>query len=127
MSRTLHILKSAHRATLEEQDDPILWLVQAMGAAGAEAAVLLCETAVGYGVIAQDASGLSFGARSHTHPPRIADDLARMLGNGMPIHYVSEDAAERGLSQDELVPGLIAVDREKVPDLLGSFERVFAW
>ena len=127
MSRKLHILNSAHRATLEEQDDPILWLVQAMQGAGGDGAVLLCGTAVGYGVIAQDASGLGFGKSRQTQPPRIAADLARMLDSGMSIHYVREDAADRGITEAEIVPGLSPVDREKIANFLGHFERVFAW
>ena len=127
MARTLHIVRNGYRATLEEQDDPILWLVQAMQKAGGEAAILLCGTAVGYGVTAQDASGLSFGARSQTQAPRLAEDLARMAAAGIPVHYVAEDAAERGISKGELVSGLVAVEREKVAPLLCSFERVFSW
>ncbi len=127
MSRELHIVNTAHRATLEEQDDPILWLVQAMQGAGGDGTVLLCGTAVGYGVIAQDATGLGFGAHRQTQPPRIARDLTRMLDSGMSIHYVREDADERGITEAEIVPGLEPVGREKVADLLGHFERIFAW
>ena len=50
-----------------------------------------------------------------------------MLARGMSIHYVSDDAMDRGLSHDELVPGLQPVEREKVADLLDRFERIFAW
>ena len=127
MNRTLHIVRQAHRATLEEQDDPILWLVQAMQAGGADASVLLCGTAVGYGILGQDASGLAFGAHRQTQPPRIADDLERMLERGIPIRFVSEDADERGLPRDRLVPGLEPIAREKVAELLGRFDRVYAW
>ena len=127
MSRTLHIVRNAYRATLEEQDDPILWLLQAMQGAGVDGTALLCGTAVGYGVMSQDASGLVFGARGQTQPPRLADDLTRMLERGIPVHYVCEDATERGITEEDLVPGLQAVDREKVADLLGRFDRVFAW
>ena len=127
MNRTLHIVRQAHRATLEEQDDPILWLVQAMQAGGADASVLLSGTAVGYAIRGQDAAGLAFGAHRQTQPPRIADDLERMLERGIPVHFVSEDADERGLQRDRLVPGLEATPREKVADLLARFDRVYAW
>ncbi len=127
MKRTLHIVRTAHRATLEEQDDPILWLVQAMQGAGGDGAILLSGTAVGYGVVAQDASGLSFGTFTQTQPPRIAEDLGRMLDQGLSVHYVSEDATERGLDREALVPGLRAVDREKVADLMDGFDFVFTW
>jgi len=127
MNRIIHVVNSAYRATLEEQDDPILWLIQAMQGAGGNGAVLLRGTAVGYGVTTQDASGLAFGPRKQTQPPRIADDLKRMLDGGLSVHYVSEDAADRGLSEVDLLPGLLPVDREKVADLLQRFEGVFTW
>lgn len=127
MQRTLHVVRAGHRATLEEQDDPILWLVQAMQGAGGDGTILLSGTAVGYGVTAQDASGLSFGTCGQSQPPRIAEDLQRMLDQGLSVHYVSEDAEERGLAPESLVPGLQAVDREKVADLMNTFDRVFAW
>jgi hypothetical protein len=125
--RYLHVINHAYRATLEEQDDPILWLVQAMRGAGSEGAVLLCGTAVSYGVAGQDASGLAFGARRQTQPPRLGEDLERMQAAGTPIYYVNEDAAQRGIDPRRLVAGLISVDREKVPDLLDGYGRVFAW
>ena len=34
--RQLHIVDGAYRATLEEQDDPVVWLCHAMRGAGAE-------------------------------------------------------------------------------------------
>ena len=71
--------------------------------------------------------GLAFGAHRQTQPPSIADDLERMLERGIPVHFVSEDADERGLQRDRLVPGLEATPREKVADLLARFDRVYAW
>lgn len=127
MMRTLHILRNAYRANLEEQDDPILWLIQAMQHGGNEAAVLLTGTAVGYGVAAQDAAGLILGGYEQTQPPQIADDVRRVLAAGIPVHYVSEDAEDRGIERRELVPGVDAIDRAKLPDLLASYERVLAW
>jgi hypothetical protein len=125
--KTLHIIRNAYAANLEEQDDPVLWLVQSMQGAGADGSVLLTGTAVAYGLVAQDAGGLAFGARAQTQPPRIADDLTRMLRGGIEVHYVSEDAADRGVDAAALVPGLAALERAKLADFLSRFDRVFAW
>ena len=52
--RLLHIVESAYRATLEEQDDPVVWLCHAMRGAGAALDLLLQGNAVAYGVREQE-------------------------------------------------------------------------
>ena len=76
--KTLSIIESAYRATIEEQDDTIVWIHGAMKGAGADLAVLLRGNAVNYLVQRQDASGLAFGDWRQTQPPTIASDLAAL-------------------------------------------------
>src|SRR5712692_446877 len=76
--KTLSIIESAYRATIEEQDDTIVWLHGAMKGAGADLAVLLRGNAVGYLVDKQDAAGLAFGDWRQTQPPTLAKDLAAL-------------------------------------------------
>jgi len=125
--RILNIVSSGWRATLEEQDDTIVWLTHAMRGADARVAVLLQENAVGYAIRAQDASGLAFGARRQTNPPRLADDLAKLIAKEVRVYYVGEDAAERGIEAPELIEGVEPVERTKLPRLFAEFDRVLRW
>lgn len=91
--RYLAIVETAYRATLEEQDDPVLWLVQSLRGAGTEVDVLLRGSAVSYGVQAQDAAGLQFGERRQTQPPRLAHDVRALAAKGAQLFYVEDRCA----------------------------------
>jgi intracellular sulfur oxidation DsrE/DsrF family protein len=125
--KTLSIIESAYRATIEEQDDTVVWIHGAMKGAGAELAVLLRGNAVNYLVDGQNASGLAFGDWEQTQPPRIASDLAALAAKGVEICYVAEDVAERGIEHGELIAGARPVTRGAIAELLGGYERVWYW
>jgi hypothetical protein len=128
MSRkVLSIVESAYRATIEEQDDTVLWINHAMKGGGADLTVLLRSNAVNYGAAGQDASGLSFGERRQTQPPRIGDDIAGLIGKGVAVYYVEEDAAERGIDRGEIAAGLEAISRAALPALLERFDQIWHW
>ena len=125
--KALNIVETAYRATLEEQDDTIVWITHAMKGAGAELGVLLRANAVNYGVSSQDASGLSFGTRKQTQPPQLAEDIAKLLDQGVSVYVVEEDLAERGIDTGELVPGLKSVSRRDVAKLFAAYDRIWHW
>jgi hypothetical protein len=128
MSRkVLHVVEGAYRGTLEEQDDTVLWLVQALRGAGASGEVLLRGNAVNYLVPGQDASGLAFGMKKQTHPPAIPADVVRMLAKGITLHFVTEDAEERGLEPSALIQGPNAVRRSTLPELFAAHDQVWHW
>ena len=123
----MSIIESAYRATLEEQDDTIVWLHGAMKGAGADLAVLLRGNAVNYLVQRQDAGGLAFGDWRQTQPPAIASDLAALAAKGVEICYVAEDLAERGIDAqraDQRRPAGSARRRRRARQRLG---RVWYW
>ena len=125
--KTLSIIESAYRATVEEQDDTIVWIHGAMKGAGAELAVLLRGNAVNYLVEAQNAGGLTFGDWEQTQPPRLASDLAELAAKGVESCYGAEDVAERGIERSELIAGVQPVAREAIAELIGRYERVWHW
>jgi hypothetical protein len=125
--KILHIVDSAYRATIEEQDDTVIWFAHAMKGAGADVSVLLRGNAVNYALEGQDASGLSFGAKKQTQPPTLDADLAKLAAKGVEIFFVAEDARERGLDPGGFVAGPKSVSRKELAPLLGRHDLVFHW
>ncbi len=125
--KVLSIIESAYRATLEEQDDTIIWITHAMKGAGGDLDVLLRGNAVNYAVKGQDASGLAFGAWKQSQPPRIEDDVAGLVGKGVQVFYVEDDLAPRGLTSGDLIGAVKGVARSAVPGLLSGYDQVWHW
>lgn len=127
MAKILSIVETAYRATIEEQDDTILWLTHALKNAGADIAVLLRANAVNYAVRGHDASGLTFGETSVAHPPVLDQDLQKMIEKGIPVYLVQDDARDRGLPDAALIPGVTTISRREVADLIERHDQVWHW
>lgn len=125
--KALNIVESAYRATLEEQDDTIVWLTHAMRGAGAAVDLLLRGNAVNYAVRGQDASGLEFGRWKQTEPPRIEHDLASLIAKGTTVYAISEDLTQRGLEGVALVEGVRPLRMQALGDLMASYDRMWHW
>jgi sulfur transfer complex TusBCD TusB component (DsrH family) len=127
MPKILNIVETAYRATLEEQDDTILWLSHMLKNAGADISVLLRANAVNYAVKGQDVSGLAFGEAKMVNPPEIEKDVTKMVEKGVAIYLVEEDAKERGLSDGDLIAGIKRVRWKDLPELLDRHDQVWHW
>lgn len=125
--KILQIIETAYRATIEEQDDTIVWLTHAMRGAGGDFSVLLRGNAVNYAVPGQNAEGLSFGTWEQTQPPRIADDIAGLIGKGVEILAVQEDLTERGLGETRLIDGVETISGSGLAKLLDRHDHVWHW
>jgi sulfur transfer complex TusBCD TusB component (DsrH family) len=125
--KVLQVIESAYRCTIEEQDDPVVWITHAMKGAGADLAVLLRGNAVNYAVKGQDASGLSFGGRAQTRPPRIDQEVGKLCGKGVEVYVVEDDAASRGLERGDLIDGIKTVSRSGLPKLFAGYDQVWHW
>lgn len=125
--RTLQIIDTPYRCTIEEQDDPAVWITHVMKEAGGDFGLLLRGSAVNYAVKGQDASGLRFGEKQQTQPPRIEGDIAKLVGKGVPVYVVEDDAIERGIEPGELVKGIQSVGRSGVAKLFDEYEQIWHW
>lgn len=125
--KALNIIDTAYRATIEEQDDTIVWITHAMKGAGADLDVLLKGHAVNYGVKGQDASGLAFGDEKQTQPPDLSGDVALLMEKGVQVFVVAEDLEERGVDSGQLIGGLKTVARSDIAGLLGAYDQVWHW
>ncbi len=125
--KVLQVINTAYRATIEEQDDTVVWLTHAMTGAGGDFDMLLTGEAVNYTVARQDASGLSFGEWRQTQPPRLARDVGSLPAKGVRVFVVDEDAEELGLVDVEQLTGTERVSREELADLFGNYDQVWQW
>jgi sulfur relay (sulfurtransferase) DsrF/TusC family protein len=125
--KALNIIESAYRATIEEQDDTIVWLTHAMKGAGADLAVLLRGNAVNYAALGQDAAGLSFGGWRQMQPPRLSDDISSLVAKGVAVYVLDEDLVERGLRPGDILNGVQRIGRDGLPQLLGGYDQIWHW
>jgi len=125
--RVLQMIEPAYRATLEEQDDTVLWFTRAIRAAGAPADVLLCGTAVNYTVRGQDADGFRVGGWSQLHPPAIEHEISKLIESGARVAALAEDLAERGILTESMMPGIEVLSRRSLGGLCAQYDRVWKW
>jgi len=125
--KTLNIIETAYRATLEEQDDPVIWIIHAMKGAGAEHSVVLRANAVNYAVKAQGVPPLAFGARRQQQAPHLAEAVGGLTAKGVEVYVVGDDLTERGLQGEELIGGLKTIRKVELPALCGRYDQVWHW
>jgi hypothetical protein len=125
--RVLQVIEPAHRATLEEQDDTVLWFTRAIRAAGAAADVLLVGAASSSAARGQACPELRIGAWQQRHPPAIGDEIQQLMASGARVLALREDLAERGIGAAAMVPGIGVTARAELAKLLADYDRVWKW
>ena len=126
-TKVLSVIGTAYRATVEEQDDTILWLTHMLKSSGLDMAVLLRSNAVNYAVRGQDASGLQFGKLEVLHPPMLDADLTALLDHDVPVYYVTDDAQARGIAPATVIDGVQPIAGDTLPTLFERYEQVWFW
>ena len=124
--KILNMIETAYRATLEEQDDTIVWLTAALKNAGAEIAVLLRANAVNY-VVRQTCPPLEIAASRIAHPAAPSEDLERLQAKGVTVYAVREDLEDRGVEADRCIGGVELVGRADVPAVMEAYDQVWHW
>ena len=125
--KTLQVIETAYRATVEEQDDTIVWLTHAMAGAGGQFGLLLTGNAVCYATKGPRAPALAIGGWTQSHPADPCADVAALAARGVPVYAVEEDLEERGLLEAGLLDSLVVLPAAGLPRLFGEYERVWKW
>jgi hypothetical protein len=125
--KVVSIVDTAYRATLEEQDDTVVWFNHMLRQSGADITLLLTGNAVNYAVCGQQPPPLSFGTASIAFPPRLDQDLRKAIQAGVKLVLLRDDAEMRGIPASALMPEAEQISRAQLAAFLEGFDIVWHW
>lgn len=125
--KVLNIISSGYRATLEEQDDTIVWLSHALKGAGANVDVLLRGAAANYVIEGQEAAPLAFGGRAQKCAPDVFGQVAGLIEKGVSVFVAEEDLTRRGLANAPRLRAAKARPQAELPALFANYDQVWHW
>jgi hypothetical protein len=128
MASMLCICDQGYRASVEEQDDTVIWMAHMLQREDDTTVTLLLRgSAVNYANQAQRSVGVTFGDWSQAHPADFPRDLTRFREDGGLVLALGSDLARYGLTETDLVDGVTTVKDVDVATLIIDHDVVSFW
>ena len=125
--KVLNIVSTGYRATLEEQDDTVLWFSQSLRRAGAEVDILLCGSAANYVIRGQSVKPIAIGTRTQRNAPDVHGQLDELARSGAAIFVLDQDLESYALRDCPRLDQVRLIRAAELGRFVSGYEAVWQW